>query len=167
MEVYIDQGTIDKDGCNVVAVNAILLRKSLLMFPDIYAVGGVPYALQAVAAVGDLSIEMDVGSNGAANSCESVTPHRPSISKSKGEPVPAGVFLSDRFSYVSAVWALDVDESSFFGKPAPMQIVIVHNPYARQPLPANFLPAHQEYSLCWTSSGDEIVSKPGLLQPRS
>lgn len=66
------------------------------------------------------------------------------IPKPKGLAVPADTFLDHRFTPISAIWAIDIDEGTLQGK-VPRSAV-VHNPVAINSVPTRLLPAQDEYS---------------------
>lgn len=71
--------------------------------------------------------------------------------------VPTDTFFDPRFSPISAIWAVDIDEALLLGAPRPM--AVIHNPCAKNPVPEKWLPAQSEYVA--TDRGTEYLLKRG------
>ena len=136
---YIEKGLVSNEDAYVIAVNGRKLRSGT-PFPELNGISQLPFAVEAVFAVGPIQITIDRETNQQTGKGYQ---HRPLISKPKGKPVPAYTFLDPRFRPISAVWAVDIDGTSSIGNPEPM--AVVHNPNANNPLSKGLLPAHTEY----------------------
>ncbi|WP_102958225.1 hypothetical protein [Mangrovicella endophytica] len=137
---YLASGIVAPEDAYVVAVNGRLLRSYDGMFGALEGISQFPFAVEATMAVGPLQVRID------RETLQASTPEhqqRHLIHKPRGMPVPADTFLDGRFSPISAIWATDIDEFSLLNRPADM--VAVHNPQARNPIPVGLLPAHEEF----------------------
>ena len=135
---YRAKGVVGLDDAYVIAVNGRLLRGPA--FASITGISQFPFAVEAVFAVGPYAIHID---RETLKTVGSGHQHRPTIKKPNGAAVPAYTFLHDDFRPISAIWALDIDETSAIGNPKPM--AVVHNPIANIPAPSGLLPAQSEY----------------------
>lgn len=136
---YLEKGIVRPEDAYAIAINGRLLRDGV-GFPQLMGISQFPFAVEATFSVGPLQVHMDRDSLRAIGTDHR---HRPLIAKPRGAAVPADTFLDPRFAPISAVWAVDVDESPLLGRPSPM--VVVHNPLGRSPLPPGLLPAQSEY----------------------
>ena len=136
---YIEKKIVSIDDAYVIAVNGRRLRSGN-PFPELHGISQLPFAVEAVFAVGPYQIKIDrdtLKQTGGGHQ------HRPLITKPKGLPVPAYTFFEERFQPISAIWAVDIDGTSAIGNSEPM--AVVHNPNAAIPISTHFLPAHDEY----------------------
>jgi type I restriction enzyme S subunit len=138
---YLSKGVVRPDDVYVIAVNGRLLRGFQGAFPELEGISQFPYAVEATLALGPLQVAID---RATLKATETGHQHRPRIPKLHGNSVPADTFLDPKFSPISAIWAVDLDETILLGQPRPM--AIVHNPLASNPLPKHFLPAGAEYA---------------------
>ena len=137
---YVEKGIVSPQDAYVIAVNGRLLRRSSGCFPELIGISQFPFAVEATFCVGPIKI----GINRETLETTSVGhQHRDKISKPIGQPVPADTFIDPRFSPISAIWAVDIDELILIGESRPM--VVVHNPNATNPIPKNLIPAQSEY----------------------
>jgi type I restriction enzyme S subunit len=134
---YLAKGIVGVDDVYVVAINGRLLRSR---FPQLEGISQLPFAVEATFSVGPYAVtinhetlELTAGGH----------QYRPLIPKPNGAQVPAGTFLDPRFAPISAIWAMDADESLLVDHQQP--VVVVHNPGALNPLSPNLLPAFFEY----------------------
>ncbi|TPI37395.1 hypothetical protein FJ414_13660 [Mesorhizobium sp. B3-1-6] len=137
---YLSSGVVSQNDCYVIAINGRLLRGFGGSLHALIGVSQFPFAAEATFAIGPLQVRIN------RETLEASAPEhqqRYLIHKPVGQPVPADTFLDPRFAPISAIWAVDIDESVVVGRPATM--VVVHNPSATNPLPVGFLPAQDEY----------------------
>lgn len=137
---YLESRLVKPEDAYVIAVNGRLLRGFGGRFPEPHGISQFPFAVEATFSVGPFGIKIDPKT---LKSVGSGHQDRPFIAKSNGAQVPADTFLDPKFSTISGIWAVDVDESLLLGTPGPM--IVVHNPNAITPIPRNLLPAHSEY----------------------
>ncbi len=134
---WVEKGIVAPEDAYVIAVNGRQLRGP---FPALTGISQFPFAAEAVFAIGPYQIKIN---RDTLEQTGSGHQHRPLISKPKGAPVPAYTFLDERYRPISAIWAVDVDGTSVVGNLEPM--AVIHNPNASNPIPTDFLPAHDEY----------------------
>lgn len=152
---YLENGTVRSSDAYVIAVNSRLLRGP--NFPSILGISQFPYAVEAAFSVGPITITIDrasLKSVGAENA------HRPYIKKPNGADIPAYTFLDPNFKAVSAIWALDIDETSIIGNAKAS--AVVHNPEAQVKLPLGLLPTYDEYVAIPDGEGYLLHSQVGL-----
>ncbi|TIS99166.1 hypothetical protein [Mesorhizobium sp.] len=137
---YLASGVVAADDAYVIAINSRLLRGYDGAFDCIDGISQFPFAVEATFAIGPLQVLFN------RETLEASAPEhqrRMLISKPRGEAVPVDTFLDQRFTPVSAIWAIDADEGTLLGK-VPRSAV-VHNPSAINPVPTGLLPAQDEY----------------------
>lgn len=135
---YLENGVVGHNDAYVIAINGRQLRSP--GFSSLNGVSGYPFAVQAVLAVGPFQVTLNretLEQIDAGYGC------RPFVNNANGAPVPTDMFLCPEFSQVSAIWAVDIDGSAAVGNSEPM--VVVHNPYANNPIQVGVLPAQKEY----------------------
>ena len=66
-------------------------------------------------------------------------------------------FLDPRFAPISAIWAVDLNGASVIGNSEPM--VVIHNPFALNPIPVGFLPVDSEYVATPSGEDDFLLEK--------
>ncbi len=137
---YLAQGVVDASDVYVIAINGRLLRSANGAFPQLEGISQLPFAAEAALAVGPLAIT--VNRETVERSAAHQT-HRAAIRKPNGSEVPANTFLDPAFAPISAIWALDIDESVVLGRSGPM--AMVHNPHAINPLRIGLLPANAQF----------------------
>jgi hypothetical protein len=152
---YLTKGLVAADDSYVIAVNGRLLRSN---FPQLEGISQFPFAVEATFSVGPYAVTIN---RETLESTAGGHQHRPVIPKPNGARVPADTFLDLRFAPISALWAMDADENLIVGRQQPM--VVVHNPAALNPLPADLLPAFSEYVAI--SNGDyyQLERRKGRL----
>lgn len=131
---YRQKGIVADDECYVVAVNGCQLSphtwwefRSML-----------PIILQAVLPLGPLKIpikDFRLQMDEAAHS------YRPEVSNANDSPVPTDNFLDPSYAGISAV----LGSVRRHGMDGGLDVVVVHNPLARAPLPIGILGATREY----------------------
>lgn len=157
---YIEKGTsVNANDAYVIAINSRLLRGFDGAFPEINGLSQFPYAIEATFSVGCLGMVID---RNTLHSAEARHLHRPIIHKPNGSGIPADTFLDPKFAPISAIWAVDIDESLLINLERPM--AIVHNPNAINPLPKNYLPAQSEYIAKDRGGHYELNRYSGLLR---
>ena len=140
MSGYLDKQTVGLNDVYVIAVNGRLLRGFNGVFPELTGISQYPYAVEATFALGPLQVAIN---KTTLKATEKGHQHRPLISKSKGNAVPADTFFDPKFAPVSAIWAVDLDELLLLGEVRPM--AVIHNPLATNRLRKGVLPAQSEY----------------------
>lgn len=135
---YLQKGVVKPSDAYVIAVNARLLRGPF--FASILGISQFPYAVEAAFSVGPITITIDRNSLKKTGSGRA---HRPYIKKPNGADVPAYTFLDPAFRPVSAIWAVDLDETWIIGNVKAS--AVVHNPEAQVKVPVGLLPAYDEY----------------------
>jgi hypothetical protein len=150
---YLQKGTVSSSDVFVIAING----RRLSDFPSTGFVGisQLPYAVEAVFAIGPLAIQID---RETLKAIKTEHQHRPLIAKPSGAKVPATVFLDPAYSGISAIWAGVLNEGYDRGRSA-----VVHNPRAAVPLTIK-LPAQEEFSA--VEKDDQYLTlhrAPGLL----
>lgn len=157
---YIEKGIVSPTDAYVIAVNGRHLSST---FSALRGISQYPFAAEAVFGIGPYQITIN------RDTLETIAvghQHRPLISRQRGEPVPAYAFLDRRFRPISAIWAVEVDGTSIIGNSEPM--TVVHNPYAANPIPIGFLPAHDEYVARPVGEDEfELDRIDGCLESRS
>lgn len=159
---YLDKGIVGPDEAYVIAVNGRMLRH---VFPEMNGISGFPFAAEATFGVGCRRLHLDRATRRVLHQDYA---HNPYIMRPQGEPVPACAFLDDRYRAVSAIWATDLDDTGILGNPRPM--VVVHNPYAANPISVALLPAFDEYVLTVqgeTGSLDRLDGRLNKPAPRA
>lgn len=149
---YLAQGIVDPNDAYVIAVNGRQLRA---VFPALHGISQLPFAAEAVFAIGPMQIHIDRASLQVTGRDHQ---HRPVIRKaSTGADVPAYTFLDPTFAPVSAIWAVDADDCRAIGNLRQMEIV--HNPNAASPLPRGLLPADCEWSAVPQDANSYILER--------
>lgn len=100
----------------------------------------LPFAVEAVFPVGPIEVVID---RETMERVETRYGHRLSIRKPNGGMVPTDSFLNPDYAGVSAVLGSPAGLNAACGFEIP--IVVVHNPFATNPLPIGILGADQEY----------------------
>lgn len=135
---YINTGLVQPNDIYVVAVNACHFRNGPVS--AFYGISKLPYAVEAVFSVGPLELEIDAGTQKIVSSSHQ---HRTFILNKNEAMIPTNNFLDPRYDQISAIWALDLNGGlSANNEPT----AIIYNPNSKNPLPANFLPADEEYT---------------------
>lgn len=155
---YLDKGIVGPNDGYVVVINGRLLRGFGGVFPELTGISQFPFAVEATFAVGPLQVLID---RRTLKTTETGHQHRPRIPKSNGAAVPADTFLDPKFSPISAVWAIDIDETVLIGEARPM--VVVHNPYATNDIPKQLLPSDSEYVAIDCGDYLQLNRLPGRL----
>ncbi|MBB2963478.1 hypothetical protein [Methylobacterium sp. R2-1] len=154
---YLEKGIVGPDDVYVIAVNARLLRGFSGMWGQINGISQFPFAAEAVFCLGPMQVKIDRNS---LKIVDSDYQYRAEIIKPNGIGVPADTFLDQHFSQISAIWAVDLDESILVGRPQPT--AIVHNPSARNPLPIKVLPSQVEYVAEAFEDAYKLMSSVGI-----
>ena len=127
-------------------------------FP-MYAVGGYPQIIKALLPVGDLVLWMDVNTRKIKSREYKYRQNVKKISIAGEALIDTEFFLYEEYSYISAV----VYSYANAGNPINRNkwgcdFFTVHNPKARNPLPAGFIKCGQEY--CVTTSMESFTMEP-------
>jgi type I restriction enzyme S subunit len=123
----------------VIAVNGRRLRSAL---PQLDGISQVPFAAEAVFAIGPMQIHLDRVSHVPIGQDHQ---YRPFVRKQlTNATVPTQTFLDLAYAPISAIWALYRDDCRAIGNRTPM--AIVHNPNAAVPPPPGVLLSDSEWS---------------------
>lgn len=156
---YLQKGIVGPEDSYVIAVNGRQLRGA---FAALNGISQLPFAVEAVFAVGPYQLHIDRGSLDVVREDYQ---HRPYVKKITGASVPAYTFLDERFSAVSAIWATDFDDCFALGN--QKALAVVHNPLAINQLPAYLLPAWSEFSATLVRADEYRIDKQdGKMSPR-
>ena len=146
---YVRQGVVGPEDAYIIAVNGRMLRD---WSPQLNGISQIPFAAEIAFAVGAFKIDIDRKTLKAVGSGHR---HRPFVIKPNNAAVPTYTFMDPACAPISAIWAVDLDDTTPIGNRQPMSVI--HNPYAVQSVPLKFLPAHEE----WTA---EFQNENGTLQ---
>ena len=89
---------------------------------------------------------------------------RRAIHRVCGGPVPIDTFLDTRYSPISAIWAVSLEDYDlFFDLPTLMErrdwtAAVIHNPLAAVALPADLLPSFEEW-VCYIDSDGRTIER--------
>lgn len=133
LDRYLGSGIVGEADGYVICVNSGQLSE----FPEYYGVSGAPLIAEAVFPIGPVAIPFNRNGDQLG---EPYVSTRPSIINHNGQPVPTTSFLDRAFAGVSAVLAFASRIPSEDWRP-----VIVHNTFARMPLPVGFFPGGLDY----------------------
>ncbi len=147
---YLEKGVVSPDDSYVIAVNGRMLRNT---FGDLFGISQLPFAVEAVFAVGPYKLVIDRATSQVVDRTHQ---HRPIIPKNGSPCVPATMFQNPMFKAVSAIWATDIDDCGVVGRPKGM--LVVHNPIAVNPIPEGLLPATSEYVASDGIEGEYLIS---------
>jgi hypothetical protein len=143
------KGVVSTDDSYVIAINGCQLshgRSSAFI-----GISQFPYAVESVFPIGPCQIGIDRENLKSVGSGHQV---RFGITNQKKSPVPTHAFLDPAYKMISAIWAVDFNGCGAIGNHQPS--AIIHNPYAANPIPVDFLPANEEFHAlpsgedCWT-----------------
>lgn len=147
---YLEKGIVSPDDSYVIAVNGRMLRST---FGDLFGISGLPFAVEAVFAVGPYKLVIDRATSQVVDRTHQ---HRPIIPRHNAPGVPADRFQDLAFKAVSAIWATDIDDCWVAGHPKGM--LVVHNHIAANPIPERLLPATSEYVATDGREGEYLLS---------
>ena len=154
---YLLKGIVATNDSYVIAINGRRLRGD--NFPSITGISQYPYAVEAAFAVGPFAIQIN---SEALKAVGSAHQQRYVIQNPNRSNVATYMFLNPMFRNISAIWALDIDETHVIGN--SKQMAVVHNPLAANPIPSNFLPAFSDYvAIKDGEDGYELEHRPGSL----
>ena len=148
---YLKKDVVSPDDSYVIAVNGRMLRSTL---GDLFGISQLPFAVEAVFAVGPNKLVIDRASSQVIDITHQ---HRPILPKHNVPCVPADTFQDPTFKAVSAIWATDIDDCWVVGHPKNM--LVVHNPIAFNPTPERLLPATSEYVASDCKEGEYLLSR--------
>lgn len=147
---YLHSGLVGPDDAYVIAVNSCQLRNG--PFPALYGISQCPFAAEAVFPIGPLTVTIDRELDEVS---ERGHMYQPYIINNNGSDVSTNLFLDRRFSPISAIWGVDLNGQLVIGVSQPK--VVVHNPYAANPIPREFLAADHEYIATLESTTNQMV----------
>lgn len=135
---YLQSGIVGPTDAYVIAVNACRLRSG--PFSSLMGISQFPFAVEAVFPVGPHQIRLaketlDVVGGGHQ--------YRTFVNNKNAAKVQLLTFTNPAYSAVSAIWGVDFNGGAAIGNSEPA--VVVHNPFAANPVPLRFLPADAEY----------------------
>ncbi|KAM3116392.1 hypothetical protein [Phormidesmis sp. 146-33] len=131
---YIEKGIVKPEDIYVIAINSILLGHH-----GFVGISQYPNAIEATFAIGHIQIVINRETSKAISSEPS---YRPYIINHNQSHVPADSFLNPDYKEVSALIATHAGLE--FACPE-LPLVLVHNPYAVNPLPKRIFKAREEY----------------------
>lgn len=137
---YLSEGIVGGSDAYVIAINGRLLRGFNGVFPELNGISQFPFAVEAAFCVGPIEVRLDRETLAIVAQGYK---HRQFVRKPSGANVPTDTFFDPRFASVSAIWAMDIDESILLGQHGEQ--AVVHNPSAANRVPAGLLPAHSDY----------------------
>jgi type I restriction enzyme S subunit len=120
---------------------------------------GWPFAVEATFPVGPVAAKIDPETGKLGDPYQS---YRFSIPKTSGASVPTSNFIDPTYECVSALigcsqfYADDATHAAHGGQP---RYLVVHNPLAKHPLPANWLPKSVEYVATKTSDDEYTLTR--------
>jgi hypothetical protein len=135
---YRNEKIINENDIYIIAING---RRVPLSFLE----NEIPYIVQAVLPFGDETISFDVKT---LDVIDHFYKYRPHIEKSTGASISTKIFLDNEHVGISAILYSNAD---LFNKPEEMgaDFILVHNPYANNPIDIGWLPVGREY---WVES---------------
>jgi type I restriction enzyme S subunit len=157
---YLEKKIVLPTAAYVIAINGRRLRDRI---PELIGVSGYPYAAEAVFPIGPRFVSIDRHTH---NISDSGHIHRTEVKKPGSSAVPTEFFLSKDSEYVSAIWATDICEVTVTENITP-QMAVIHNPFAKNPIPLGLLPAQKEYIAINQGDSFLIETIAGSLSPRS
>lgn len=146
---WVAKGLVDSRLPFVVAVNGCKFSTPLSegFRPPL---GGFPWAAVALYAISDPQIYLD---RATGKSVGSGYEFRDKLPRGEKAPVPLDVFLDNKYQFISAVWALSLDDFDLLHDPPaalPRQSyesAVLHNPMTATAIPQGLLPAFEEWQL--------------------
>lgn len=135
LEYYRTQNIINATDCTVIAVNSCRLQDFAI---NDLGSSGLPFAVEAVFPIGPIAFPITPEGKPAG---EPINVPRYTIQKPNNSSVPTGNFLDSNHANVSAIvgyWRKDMLSEG-------IQLTVVHNPFATNPLPRAILGANKEY----------------------
>lgn len=143
---YLKSGLVKENEPYIIAIN-----RSELEHVD----PTIPLILKCLFEIGDLTIKMKVGEEGAGGSSTSWT-IRPDVTKANGSQIPMSFFKNPDNAGISAIiyCTKSISNSPRDKGEIGEDLVLVHNPLACNPLPSNFLLVGEEWKV-----NDEVLSK--------
>ncbi|MDV6340681.1 hypothetical protein R2103_02725 [Nitrosomonas sp. Is24] len=137
-EGWLSKGIVSNSDVYVIAVNGCQMRHG--PFLSLHGISGFPYAIEAVFAIGPRQLTIDKEKLLIISSGHQ---ERFTIENLNGASVPTDSFLDQSNTMISAIWAVDFNASKISGNQESS--ALIHNPYAKNPLPRSFLPCDEEY----------------------
>lgn len=134
---YIEEGIVKPEDCYVIAINSILLGRR-----GFIGISQRPNPIEATFAVGPIQVTINRETSEAIASEPS---YRPYILNHNQSHVPADSFLNPDYKEVSALIATHVGLEAAIQSCPPSPRVLVHNPYAVNPLPKHIFKTGEEY----------------------
>jgi hypothetical protein len=134
---YIEKGIVKPGDIYVIAINSVLLGHC-----GFDGISQYPNPVEATFAVGSIQVSINRETSEVTHSGPSYQPH---ILNHNQSSVPTDGFLNPNYRGVSALIATHVGLEAAFQSCSPSPLVLVHNPYAVNPLPKRIFKAEEEY----------------------
>lgn len=139
------KGIVGADDAYVIAVNGCMLSR--VPECDSHGNSGWPFIVEAVFPIGPVTVPVDPKTNRFGQASNSL---RFTITKPNKSSVPLDSFLNDDWNGVSAaLWCGQRDHLS-----GRLNLVVVHNPKARAPIPRGFLGSDPQYEYVAEEDGE-------------
>ena len=143
---HVESGAVRSDEPFVIAISGANISQATIT-------KGVHWILKPLFAVGEFYVTVEIDRDGPGEKGYIPTPERRS---SRGAPVDSALFMDNRASEVSAVLFSPhhiKNRPESVGRPPGSDFLIIHNPFAKNPLPRSLLACGREYD----ARGDELV----------
>lgn len=129
---YRQKNIVSKDDVCIIALNAYEVPNSNIDYPD------MPYIAKAVLPIGDMYCTFPSGKIGFHYDAFNT--------KQNGSTVSKRCFLDDEYKYISAI-LYSLANAYDNSKPLGYDFILLHNPYAKNPLKKGFLKIGQEFEV--------------------
>jgi len=145
---YLAQGIVAHGEPYVIAINQHLLHGR---YHSLEGISQVPVAAEVVYAIGPQQLHLNPLSGKIVDADHS---HRPFLNKIKPAGgcvgVPTDTFLNPAYDPISAVWALDLQETALLPRsmvrlPNVHLAAMIHNARATARVPSHFLPSQEDW----------------------
>ena len=148
---YLENKLVNGDDAYVVAINSCRLGFGPLA-PH-RGVSQFPLIVESAVPVGPIEVVFDRKN---LDVVEQRYSHRTVIKKPNGAAVPTDNFLNPDYAGISAVLGSRMDIDGVTNRASP--VAVIHNPLARNPIPAGILGADEEYVV--DDHGDYYTLRP-------
>lgn len=138
LEGWLSKEVVSNSDVYVIAVNGCQMRHG--PFLSLYGISGFPYAIEAVFGIGPRQLIIDKKTHKIVRSKYQ---ERFTVLNLNNAQVRTDSFLDPSNKMISAIWAVDFNASKIVNNQEAS--VLIHNPYATNPLPRGFLPCDEEY----------------------
>jgi hypothetical protein len=148
---YCENGVVADDDAYIVAVNGFPLSYQ-------WADAEMPRVLKAVFPIGALQFLLDKETSKITSTRHEF---RPSIPKSTGKEVSTEIFANEHYRGISAI--VHSYANACMGLPMGSDFLVIHNPYAAQPVARGLIVADREYWVEELGGKKELVCHHGQL----